>query len=141
MYTCMQLLEGRVPASKLLPLPPKVHFFTLQTMSLSMSSFFLMHRFSIVWYTAPSLTFSYYRSIFAPFYTLLVLRDVVFLKPLHKLMHTPKYVVDCALSTLRIVFCPERTAPYDVQHCNTLRLTRASYTRVHADPNKRIARR
>ncbi|GMI13863.1 hypothetical protein TrVE_jg10925 [Triparma verrucosa] len=85
------VIGERVPKAKQKPLPDKTYPYIFQTYSLSMFSFFLMYRSEIIFWSPASFTLEFWSSIFAPFYLLLVLRDVFFLAPLHRLMHTKKY--------------------------------------------------
>ena len=55
-----------------------------------MLSYWVMHQTSVVYFTPPALTLSFWLSIFVPFYALLALRDLFFLGPLHSRLHTPR---------------------------------------------------
>ena len=86
-----RLLSNRVPRCKRRPLARKTYYYIFQTAAASMVSYFAMHQLSIVYFTAPALTASFWLSVFAPFYMLLLLRDVFFLGPLHSRLHTPRW--------------------------------------------------
>lgn len=85
------LFSPHLPTSKTVPLPSKTYPYIFQTYSLSMSSFFLMYKSEIIFWSDYEFSFKCWGEIFIPFYTLLLLRDLFFLYPLHSLMHTPKY--------------------------------------------------
>ena len=85
------LLAHKVPRCKQRPLERESYWFIFQTAVASMFSFFLMHELAIVYFVPPTLTLSFWLSIFGPFYALLVLRDLCFMGPLHPLLHRPRW--------------------------------------------------
>ena len=84
------LLSDRIPRCKQRALPSKSHAYVFQTAAASMLSYWVMHQTSVVYFTPPALTLSFWLSIFVPFYALLALRDLFFLGPLHSRLHTPR---------------------------------------------------
>jgi hypothetical protein len=85
------LLGSRLPACKNQKLAKRTHWYIFQTATLSMVSYFTMTQLSCIYYTPPTLTSSFWLSTFAPFYSLLALRDVFFLWPLHPTLHSPRW--------------------------------------------------
>jgi len=85
------IMGERVPAIKQRPLSTKTLYFIFQTYAASTSSFYLMDIFRVVYFTPHELSVSFWSEVFVPFYALLVLRDVVFLAPLHGLLHNRWY--------------------------------------------------
>jgi len=85
--TWFAVLGDRVPACKRKVLSPRTRSYLLSTTGISMASFFTLYKAGIMRYTPPSFTAAFWLEAFAPFYAVLVLRDVCFLAPLHKAMH------------------------------------------------------
>lgn len=85
------LLADRLPRCKRTRLSRATHWYVLQTAAASMSSFFLLYKYDLIYYEPVVATPAFWLSIFAPFNALLALRDVVFLAPLHRLLHQPRW--------------------------------------------------
>ena len=85
------LFADRIAHCKHKVLSKKTLWYILQTSSLSMSSFFLMYKYDIIYFKTPNVSMSFWMDVFGPFYILLVLRDVFFLFPLHTLMHASPF--------------------------------------------------
>ena len=108
------LFADRLPRCKQKPLAAKTTWYLFQTGSASMLSIFAMHKSSLIFWTPPANTLSYWFSTFVPFYALLALRDVFFLGPLHPLLHSPRWYhlhklrkgTDNPSSTSRLIWHP-----------------------------------
>ena len=86
------LFRDRIPVVKRQPLSAKSLFHLVQTGAISMLSFFIMFKCSAVYWTPfQPLSMHYWFPIVVPFFAILLLRDVVFLLPLHSRMHTPRF--------------------------------------------------
>lgn len=85
------IMGNKVPDCKRSPIQRKTYWYIFQTAFFSMTSFGMMHKTGVIYFSELSLTFECWREIFIPFFALLVLRDAVFLGPLHALLHTKKY--------------------------------------------------
>jgi hypothetical protein len=89
--TYFYIMGDRVAQCKRASIKVKTYPYIFQTAFLSMSSFWIMHKLDIIYFSTVSFTLACWAQIFVPFFALLVLRDVFFLGPLHSLMHTKKY--------------------------------------------------
>ena len=86
-----RFLADRIPKSKRRPLPERSFPLIFQTAAASMISYGTCAKLGLVYFSPPSFTFSFWLSIFGPFYALLGLRDVFFLGPLHPILHSRRW--------------------------------------------------
>jgi len=84
------LLRGRLPPSKQQSALKSLGYI-FQTYAMSMSSFWLSYQRDLIYFTAPSVTLAFWSEVFVPFFALLLLRDVFFLGPLHRLLHSKRW--------------------------------------------------
>ena len=86
-----RFLADRIPKSKRRALPERSFPLIFQTAAASMISYGTCAKLGLVYFSPPSFTFSFWLSIFGPFYALLALRDVFFLGPLHPILHSRRW--------------------------------------------------